>query len=67
MESRKILMNLFARQKYRCRHMKRLWTQGGKERVEQIKRVALKHALPHVKQIANEKLIYNTGSSTGAL
>ena len=47
--------------------MKRLWTQGGKERVGQIKRVALKHTLPHVKQIANEKLMDNTGSSTGAL
>ena len=40
-----------------------LWTQLGKERVGGIERVALKkYVLPYVKQIANEKLPYNTGS-----
>jgi len=35
----------------------------GKERVGGIERVALKkYVLPYVKQIANEKLPYNTGS-----
>ena len=45
-----ILMNLSARQQWRHRHKE--WTyrhRSGKERVGRIERVALKHALPHVK------------------
>ena len=44
MESRKmVLMNLSARQQWRCRQRRDLSTQWGKERVGQIERVALKH------------------------
>ena len=35
----------------------------GKERVGQIEKVALKHILPYVKQIARVNLLYDAGNS----
>ena len=40
------------------------WTQQGKKRLGRIEKVALKHTLPYENQIANGKLLYNTGSSS---
>ena len=46
MESRKMaLMNLFSGQQWRCRPRSDWWTQWGKERVEQIERVAWKQVV----------------------
>ena len=52
MESRKtVLLNLFAGQQWRHGHREDVWTEwrgGGKERVGQTERVALKHRLYHI-------------------
>ena len=40
-----------------------LWAQWGKEKVGQIERIAWKHTLPYVKQIASGNFLYDAGSS----
>ena len=63
--SKMVLMNLFAAQHWRYRHLREQTCvhSSGKERVGRIDRVALKHTLPHLRQIASGTLLYDSGSS----
>ena len=60
-----ILKNLFAGQKWRCRHRELTCGHGGevKERVGRTERVAWKHTLSYKKLIASGNLLYDSGSS----
>ena len=63
MESRKmILMNLFAGQEQRYRHREKTLDIAGEGEGEMYGSVTWKLTLPYVNEIANEKLLYNTGS-----
>ena len=64
MESREMVpMNLFAGQQWACRHREQTWGWGKKERVGQMERVAWKHTLMYIKQIASGNLLYDSGKS----
>ena len=59
-----ILKNLFTRQQWKNRHMNRFMDIGRRgERMGCMARVTCKLALPYVKQIANENLLYGSENS----
>ena len=65
MESRKmVLMNLSEGQEQRFRHREQTYEHSRGWRLGQTENSTEIYPLPNIKQIANEKLLYNRGGST---
>ena len=63
------LMNLIARQQWRCRHREQTCRNSGgrQEKVGWTERVAEKHTNCHVQNLASGNLLYDPGSSNQVL
>ena len=62
------LMNIFAGKEWRCRHRERTFGHGGEEKSGTNRESSIdKYMLLCAKQIAGEKLLYNTGNPPSTL
>ena len=57
-----VLMNIFAGKEWRCRHRKRTFAHSGGRKEWDEQRNYMLYMLPCVKQLAGEKLLYNSGN-----